>query len=41
VLEDIISGLMTSAIRTTVGDYTPLPKRERAIIDLADEGAEE
>jgi hypothetical protein len=41
VLEDIISGLMTGAIRTSVGDNSPLPKREEAIIDLANEGAEE
>jgi hypothetical protein len=41
VLEDIISGLMTSAIRTVVGDKPPPPKREEAIIDLAHEVAEE
>jgi hypothetical protein len=41
VLEDIISGLMAGAMRATVGDIIPPPKREEAIIDLANEGAEE
>ncbi|HEV3383812.1 MAG TPA: hypothetical protein VG097_03300 [Gemmata sp.] len=41
VLEDIISGLMTGAIRTTLGESTPPPKRTEAIIDLAMEGADE
>src|SRR5580692_10546598 len=41
VLEDIISGLMAGAMRTSVGDIPPPPKREEAIIDLANEGSEE
>jgi hypothetical protein len=41
VLEDIISGLMTGAIKTTLGESTAPPKREEAIIDLAMEGADE
>jgi hypothetical protein len=40
VLEDVVSGLMTGAIRTVVGEETPVARRDEAIIDLADEGAE-
>jgi hypothetical protein len=40
VLEDIISGLMTGAIRTVVGDAPSAQRRDEGIIDLADGGAE-
>jgi hypothetical protein len=40
VLEDVISGLMTAAIRTVVGEVPPAPHSGEKIIDLADEGAE-
>lgn len=40
VLEDVISGLLTGAIRTVVGEVVPAPRRRDAIIDLAEEGAE-
>jgi hypothetical protein len=40
VLEDIISGMMTGAIRTVVGDAPSSPRRDEGIIDLADGGAE-
>jgi hypothetical protein len=41
VLEDIISGLMAGAIRTTLGESTPPLKREEAVIDLAMGSADE
>jgi hypothetical protein len=40
VLEDVISGLMTAAIRTVVGEAPPVPSSGEGIIDLADGGAE-
>lgn len=40
VLEDIVSGLMTSAIRTVVGDVPPASQRQEKAIDLADGSAE-
>lgn len=41
VLEDVISGLMTAAIRTAGGEAPPALHRSEEIIDLADGGAEE
>jgi hypothetical protein len=40
VLEDIVSGLLTAAIKVATGDSPPPPSRAEGIIDLADEGAE-
>jgi succinylarginine dihydrolase len=47
VLEDVVSGLMTAAIRRVVGDAPPRPAKKPKrvgsgeVIDLADEGAHE
>jgi hypothetical protein len=40
VLEDVVSGLLTAAIRTVIGESPPAPHGGEGIIDLADEGAE-
>jgi hypothetical protein len=45
VLEDVVSGLMTAAVRRVVGEdavFAPLPKASRSdeVIDLADEEAD-
>jgi hypothetical protein len=37
VLEDLASGLMTAAIRRTIGDSAPMHKPASDVIDLADE----
>jgi hypothetical protein len=47
VLEDVVSGLMTAAIRRVIGDAPPQPAKKPKpagtgeVIDLADEGAHE
>lgn len=40
VLEDVVSGLMTAAIRRVVGESSPLPTPKEEVIDLAEGGAE-
>ena len=40
VLEDVVSGMMNSAIRTVMGEVQPVPHRGEGLIDLADGGAE-
>jgi hypothetical protein len=46
-LEDVVSGLMTAAIRRVIGDAPPQPAKKPKpagtgeVIDLADEGAHE